>query len=1027
MTALARYTLLLVEDNPGDVLLLEETLSEVAAGEFRTSHAGTLAEATRLLRRHRFDAVLLDLGLPDSTGLPTLSAVQSAAAGVPVLVLTGMDDEKAALDAVHLGAQDYLVKGQVFGTMLARTIRHAIERARTEQSLHEAEERFRELADHVSSVFWLASADGRELLFVTPAFEALTGRSRESAYADPCGCLDVVHPDDRPRIQARLAALPPAWDDEYRIVRPDGEVRWVHDRGHPVRAPGGEVTRLTGVVEDVTEARAAREKIRLQAGLLDAVGESVIATRLDGTVFYWNRAAEQLYGWTADEAAGRSIMDLICPQMAWEQGQEVMARLSAGQSWQGEFPVSRRDGSCFPAYVTDAPILDAEGRLIGIIGASTDLTARKRAEQAVRDSEARYRALFESMAQGVVLLGAENQVLSANPAALEILGVRAEEMLGRSVGGLGLRLVDEEGRPLSLDDAPVAEVRRTGRPVQRVIGVFNQREGRCRWLLVNARPHEACTDDGGACVFSTFTDITAEREAQAEVRQAHQSLDTVLNTTPLATIVVDRGGTVRLWNPAAERMFGWTAAEVVGGPYPLEPLGDTPPPQAIFEDAWDGVRWKGTAVRRRTRDGRALDLNLWNAPLTGPDGEIVGLLGVLADVSERKELEAKFLQAQKMEAVGRLAGGVAHDFNNMLTAIIGHTELLLAQARQESDVHADLVEVRNAAVRAASLTRQLLAFSRKQVLQPQVLDLNAVVGETQRMLERLIGEDVELAVALNAGQATVRADRGQLEQVLVNLAVNARDAMPAGGVLSIETDVVLITPEQARRYPHDVRPGAYVRLSVADSGVGMPEEVLARMFEPFFTTKEVGRGTGLGLSTVYGIVKQSGGYVWAESTVGEGSTFRVYLPSVREPVARPPAEDGRGDADRGSETVLLVEDDQAVRALAARILASRGYRVLRAADGAEALEMLEKGCLVDLILTDVVLPRMSGLELARASAALPGAPPVLFMSGYTEQAPAAHELAERRLDLIEKPFSPVQLAHRVRKALDRARAAVAPV
>ncbi len=1012
-----RYRLLLIEDNPGDVLLIEETLAETSAEEFELAHAGCLDHALRLMNVERFDAVLLDLGLPDSDGLATLAAVQSAVGAAPVLVLTGMDDERSALKAVQLGAHDYLVKGQVFGTMLARTVRHAIERARTERSLREAEERFRQIAEYVSSIYWLTSGDGRELLFVSTAFESLMGRSRDTLYAHPLAYVRMIHRDDRARFTARLARRPAEWDDEYRIVRPGGEVRWVRDRGYQVRAPDGQVTRLTGVVEDVTEARVSRERIRLQASLLDAVGEAVIATRLDGTVFYWNRAAEALYGWSAEEAADRSILDLILRDPAEAVAARIGEALAQGQPWRGEFPLRRRDGTTFPALVTNEPIRDEAGRAIGLIGTSIDLTERKRAEEAVRESEARYRALFESMAQGVFFFGPGGVLRSVNPAALDILGFDSEQALLDAWSSGAVRKVDENGQPLSVENGPSGVVRRTGEGVEQLVGLWNEREGRLRWVLVNARPHPAEAGGCGDCVFSTFTDITAQRETEAEARRAHSSLDTILSTTPLATIVVDRANRVQLWNPAAERMFGWTAEEVMGRAYPLQPAAERDEPDTLFTEAWSGAVWNGLEVQRHAKDGRVVTLNLWNAPLHGPDGRVAGLVGVLADVSERKALEEQFMQSQKMEAVGQLAGGVAHDFNNMLTAISGHTELLLAETREGTEAWSDLREIRRAAERAASLTRQLLAFSRKQVLQPRVLDLNAVVCETRRMLDRLIGEDVEMVVACDTAPAMVRADPGQVEQVLMNLVVNARDAMPTGGVLRITTERVSIPAPGIA--PGQVPPGSYVRLSVADTGTGMPQHVLARIFEPFFTTKEVGRGTGLGLSTVYGITRQSGGHVWAESEMDEGSTFHVYLPRVDTPADASLAVRRGGDGTGGGETVLVVEDDEAVRALATRILTRRGYRVMAAMDAAGALEMLD-GRPVDLILTDVVLPRMSGAELSRATARRNGAPPVLFMSGYTDQALASHGLLGEEVDLVEKPFSPEGLAQRVRQALDRA-------
>jgi len=402
------------------------------------------------------------------------------------------------------------------------------------------------------------------------------------------------------------------------------------------------------------------------------------------------------------------------------------------------------------------------------------------------------------------------------------------------------------------------------------------------------------------------------------------------------------------------------------------------------------------------------------------DPSVGAIVNNYRDATERRSLEQQVIQAQKMEAVGRLAGGVAHDFNNILTAIGGYTDLLLADLPPDDPRRQDVDEIHRAADRAAALTQQLLAFSRRQVLQPKVIDLNALVSNVENLLRRLIGEDVLLATTLAGDVGRVRADPGQLEQVIVNLAVNARDAMPAGGRLTIETHNMDLDAAYAAEH-QTVVPGPYVVIAVSDTGTGMSAETQSHMFEPFFTTKEVGKGTGLGLATVYGIVKQSGGSIWVYSELGHGTTLKVYLPRVDEP-AEPLAPSTPADAEslRGTETILLVEDEPAVRAVARQILTRQGYVVLEAPDGQTALAMVDAGGpRVDLVLTDVVMPGMSGRSLAdRLASHCPGLR-VLYMSGYTDDAIVRHGMLEPGLAYLQKPFRPDALARKVREVLNR--------
>jgi PAS domain S-box-containing protein len=419
------------------------------------------------------------------------------------------------------------------------------------------------------------------------------------------------------------------------------------------------------------------------------------------------------------------------------------------------------------------------------------------------------------------------------------------------------------------------------------------------------------------------------------------------------------------------------------------------------------------------KDGSTLWTETRVSFLRGADGRPVGILGVARDIAERKRLEKQLRQAQELEAIGRLSGGVAHDFNNILTAITGYSSILLRNLDPDDPKRSDVDEIKQAADRAATLTQQLLAFSRKQVLQLQVLDLNSVVANTEKMLQRLIGEDIELATMLDPNLGRVKADPGRIEQVIMNLAVNARDAMPQGGKLTIESTNTVLDDAYALRHV-DVKPGHYAMLAVSDTGVGMDEETRSHLFEPFFTTKEDGKGTGLGLPTVYGIVKQSNGHIWVYSELGRGTTFKIYLPQTDEAAEPIHLEPVTSEPARGSETILLVEDDDVVRGLASRTLTENGYSVLEAANGEEATRVCQRrGGPIQLLLTDVVLPGgMSGRDIAERVAALRPETKVLYMSGYTDNAIVHHGVMEPGIAFIGKPFTPAALLHKLRRVLD---------
>jgi len=638
---------------------------------------------------------------------------------------------------------------------------------------------------------------------------------------------------------------------------------------------------------------------------------------------------------------------------------------------------------------------------------------RKRAEEAVRASEARLKALLDSALDACVTMDEAGRITSWSAAAEAVFGWPASEAIGRSLAATIIPRQHREGHARGL-----ARFLETGEgPIlrQRIEITALHRDGREFPVELTVTPIRLADH----WLFGAFVrDLTDAKRAEQALRRSEASYRGLVEHAAYGIYRATADGKFLMVNPALFTMLGYPSAEDV---LQLDISRDAYVDPAARVRILERCERFGSAIEEvawRRRDGSIISVRLNGRPVRGPDGALECFEFIVDDVTEQRALEERLRHTQKMEAVGRLAGGIAHDFNNLLTAILGSVDFLRRALGPEHPEHAETEEIQKAAVRAADLTRQLLAFSRQQVLAPKVLELDALVTNLEKMLRRLIGEDVELRFVAKASRAAVRADPGQLEQVIVNLVVNARDAMPRGGRLTVETASVDL--DAAYAWEHGtVEPGRYVMLAVTDTGVGIDRAAQARLFEPFFTTKEFGKGTGLGLATVYGIVKQSGGYIWVYSEPGHGATFKVYLPRVEqasEPVAapQPPAR-----ALGGTETILLAEDEAAVRNLARRVLEKHGYTLLLAATGRDGVRLAEQhSSPIDLLVTDVVMPEMGGRELAQRLTTRQPTLKVLYLSGYTDDAIVHHGVLDAGVAFLQKPFKPDELVRKIREVLD---------
>jgi PAS domain S-box-containing protein len=934
-------------------------------------------------------------------------------------------------------------------TGLIINFRDIHDRRRQEAELRSSEEKYRQLFERNLAGVFVSTVDGK-LIDCNDSFAQTFGyRSREEALMQPADHF-YVSSEDRKDFVAKLRRQKHLTNHEYRCRRQDGSSFWVLENVVLLESDDGQPDRIQGTLIDITERKQTEEALVESEAKFRAVADtasSAIYIHNGKRFLYVNHASEIITGYSAQELLQMDVADLVHP----EDEQLVMQRSSARIGGSDvdpryEFRIVRKDGT-YRWLDFSGTNVSFEGQM-AVLATAFDITERKRSEHLQN-------ALYK-------IAESSHSVLDLQQFYAEIHRIVGELMYANN---LYIALFDPWAETLTypyyadeFDEPPVGElplgkgrteyVLRTGRSILLAPEKFEALAMQGEMELVGS----ACVDwmgvplkDGsktfGVLVVQSYTDKHRYSERDLDVLNfVSQQLSSAIlrkknedalrdsesryrNMVQSAVYGIYRSSPEDHFlevNPAMVRMLGYDSMhDLLRVKISQDIYTDGESRQQLIERHKSSGKAENVEVRWKRKDGKVITVRLSGRAVLRGDGSIDYFEMIAEDVTERRALEEQLRQSQKMEAVGRLAGGIAHDFNNLLTVIKGYSDLLMEEFKPADPLRTEVDEIRKAADRAASLTRQLLAFSRQQVLAPKVLDLNTVVGNMDRLLRRLLGADIDLQTTLAPSLGRVKADPGQIEQVIMNLAVNARDAMPNGGKLTIETANVLLDDNYAVEHL-GAKAGPYIMIAVTDNGAGMSPSVRQRIFEPFFTTKEVGKGTGLGLSTVYGIVKQSGGYIWVYSEVGVGTTFKVYLPRVDGPADVQTQKLAALSTYAGNETILLVEDEDGVRALIRQVLSRHGYTVLEARHGGEALLHCERHRgTIDLLVSDVVLEQMSGPELANRLLALRPELKVLFVSGYTDDAIIHQGVLLEGTAFLQKPFTTDALAKKIREVLEQ--------
>lgn len=794
-----------------------------------------------------------------------------------------------------------------------------------------------------------------------------------------------------------------------QLHRSQSELRDANRRlENQVAARTMELTQANSALRtELDERKNLQASLAKLAAIVESSEDAIISKDLGGRITSWNQGAEKLYGYKREEVLGHDI-GLIAPKERLHEIEGIVAKISKGERVE-HFETQRltKSGAVLDVSITASPLFGPDGTLCGVGTIARDITSAMRTQEALIRSEAQYRLLFEKNPMPMWIFDQKTLRFNAvNQAAIKHYGYSREEFLQMTIADI---------RPS--EDVPklLEEVSRTERGLQDAkVWRHRKKDGSVIYAEITACGLDAPIPNSELVLSH---DVTDRLEGERRLRQSEERFSKVFRSSPLGiTISREADGLYLDANDAFLQMMEYDYDDLVGKTFrELNIWNEQHDRDQTLRQLEQAERTKALEVRLRTRSGKTRLVQIAVETVQLEDQRCI--LAITQDVTEARVLEQQLRQAQKMEAIGRLAGGVAHDFNNMLGVIIGYSELARERVTENERAKKYIAEIRRAAERAAALTRRLLSFSRQQPQVPRVLNLNAVVQNLEGMLTRMIGEDISMIFRPMEPLGSVRVDLGQIEQVLMNLAVNARDAMPNGGELIIETENIYLD-ETYIGQQGPAKPGHYVQLTVSDTGCGMDNATQAQIFEPFFTTKDPGKGTGLGLATVWGAVKQSDGYISVSSEIGHGTSFKIFFPRVDKPAEGLIPAHIDTVVPSGHETILVVEDEDALRELAVGMLQRTGYKVLSANSGKEALEIANGfSAEIALILTDVIMPKMSGPDLVNELRKQRPSLKVLYMSGYASTFIVERDANSSQLPMLSKPFSSLELLNRVREAL----------
>ena len=810
---------------------------------------------------------------------------------------------------------------------------------------------------------------------------------------------------------------------DIEIIRKDGSTAILQINVALILDDSGNPIGFRNLLRDITERKKAEESLKKSEEkyrtILETMEDGYAEYDLKGKLLYVNKAACLQGGYSADELYKIDYRKIFSPETAIRI-QEVYHKIyrTGKPEYLMDYEIIRKDGAIRTHQSNIALMRDASDKPIGFRSISRDITERKKTEEALRESEEKYRTILETMEEGLFELDLKGNYTFLNEAAGWMMGCKPEEMTGKNYR------MNHRPETIQYLKEAFRRMYKTGKAEKMLSYDTIIRDG-------SVRVHEANTtfvrnEAGGIVGFQSLVrDVTEAKKAEEALRRSEERYRTILETMGEGYAEYDLKGNVIFVNDASCKLSGYERDEMIGLNYRNY---HNPPVAKYLKEVFHQIYLTGKPeflvedeVVRKDGSVRYCQMNV--VLMRDALGEPQGFRMLVHDMTEHKKaeeqkikVEEQLLQAQKMESVGRLAGGVAHDFNNMITVILGYAELIKSKLSAENPILKDLLEIEKAAIRSRDITKQLLAFSRKAIIAPKTVDLNGMIADTQKTILRLIGEDINLRFFPGERLWNIKVDPSQMEHIIINLAVNARDAMPHGGNLTIETENLLLNDAYCKTHT-GLTPGQYVMIAVSDEGIGMDSDTLRHVFEPFFTTKEMGKGTGLGLAMVYGIIRQSNGSINVYSEPGSGTTFKIFLPrSADEAIEQEFVEEAPTS---GTGTILLVEDDDLVRNMTADMLKTIGYEILTTGNPMEALSLIEKADTphIDLVITDVVMPGMSGRELGEKIEAIRPQTNILFMSGYTSNVIVHQGVLDEGVNFISKPFSMNDLARKIHRMI----------